>query len=62
MIAFVFLLVGTIMICWGISETLELGLAESYEKFLLGGILFIPGSYHTFIAVMALLGNQGYDY
>ena len=61
-IAFVFLVVGTVFLCWGLSEFLELGIQESYEKFLLGFILFIPGSYHTFIAAMALLGRPGYDY
>ena len=27
--------------------------AEPYEKLILGCILFIPGSYHTFLAIMA---------
>ena len=49
-------------IIWGALETKELGLAESYEKFILGFILFIPGSYHSFIAAMALLGHEGYGY
>ena len=62
LIAFVFLVVGTIFLIWGAIETLDVGIYESYEKFILGSILFIPGSYHTFIAIMALLGKEGYDY
>ena len=57
-----FLIIGTIFLCWGVMETMELGIAESYEKFLLGFIMFIPGSYHSFIAFMALTGASGYDY
>ena len=44
------------------QETLNLGIKESYEKFILGFILFIPGSYHTFIALGTLTGMQGYNY
>ena len=44
------------------QETLNLGIKESYEKFILGFILFIPGSYHTFIAFGALTGMHGYNY
>ena len=35
---------------------------EPYEKLLLGAILFIPGSYHTVIAIMACLNKEGYSY
>ena len=54
----------------GIQDYLEVGGftsnsrpgQEPYEKLLLGGILFIPGSYHTFIAIMACLNKEGYSY
>ena len=35
---------------------------EPYEKLILGAILFIPGSFHTFIAMMACLDKEGYSY
>ena len=57
-----FLVLGTIFLTWGVHETLEEGFSTSYEKLLLGLILFIPGSYHSFIACMALRGVQGYNY
>ena len=34
----------------------------AYEKLILGMIMFIPGSYHTFLALMTFLGHEGYDY
>ncbi len=40
----------------------EEGIWESYELFLLGSILFIPGSYHTFIAMMACRRVPGYSF
>jgi hypothetical protein len=30
--------------------------------FLIGGILFIPGSYHTFLALMACRRSPGYSF
>jgi hypothetical protein len=41
---------------------MENGFKESYEFFILGSILFIPGSYHTFIAVMAYRQVEGYTF
>ena len=62
-IAFVFLVVGTIMLWFGINELLETGnTTEAWEKIVLGAILFIPGSFHSFLAVQALRGVPGYDY
>jgi hypothetical protein len=40
----------------------EEGIYNSYELLLLGSILFIPGSYHTFIAFMACRKVPGYTY
>ena len=51
------------MLYLGISEMIETGSAtEAWEKILLGLIMFIPGSFHTFLAFQALRGAQGYDY
>ena len=38
------------------------GISEAYEKLILGSIMFIPGSYHTVLAIQALRGVQGWDY
>ncbi len=38
------------------------GIYESYELFILGSILFIPGSYHSFIAFMACKKAPGYSF
>ncbi len=46
----------------GLQKFLELGLSGSYEFFLLGSIMFIPGSYHTFLAFMAFRGAEGYSF
>ena len=64
LIAFVFLIVGTALLYFGICEMMNVGLYETepWEKVLLGAILFIPGSFHSFLAVQALRGVQGYDY
>lgn len=62
-IATVFFVVGTFFLCWGVHELHSTGsIAESYEKMLLGMIMFIPGSYHTFMAIMACKGEEGYTY
>ena len=44
---------------WG--NNIEAG-GEPYEKLILGLILFIPGSYHTVLAIMACFGAEGYSY
>ena len=62
LIAFLFLIMGTGLLIWGISDAMEKPFSECYEKILLGAILFIPGSYHSFLACMALRGVDGYDY
>jgi hypothetical protein len=47
----------------GIEELLMTGsISESYEKILLGLIMFIPGSYHSFLAVMACKKTEGWNY
>ena len=51
LIAFVFFIVGTILLYLGITEALEDGESQAYEKIMLGAILFIPGSFHSFLAV-----------
>ena len=35
---------------------------EIVEKFLIGIILFIPGIYHSYLAVQALRGVDGFDF
>ena len=44
------------------QEKLNLGIKESYLNIILGFILFIPGSYHIFIAFGALTRMHGYNY
>ena len=51
-IAFVFLIVGTIMLYLGFDELLNGESGQiAWEKIVLGLILFIPGSFHSFLAV-----------
>ena len=51
LIAFVFLIVGSVLLCLGFSEMAENGnTSEVWEKIILGLILFIPGSFHSFLA------------
>ena len=69
-ISVLFFIVGTIFLWMGIEDYIEVGGftsssrpgQEPYEKLLLGSILFIPGSFHTFIAMMACLNKEGYSY
>ena len=62
-IAFLFLVGGTIFISLGLQELYATGsISASYEKILLGLIMFIPGSYHTALAFMACRGVRGWDY
>ena len=62
-IAFLFLCVGTVLLYIGINELLTTGTeTEAWEKVVLGAMLFIPGSFHSFLAVQALRGVPGYDY
>ena len=46
---------------YGLYGTAKEG-AQPYEELLLGAILFIPGSYHTFLAIMAFFEQDGFDY
>lgn len=44
------------------GETVEAQGAQPYELLILGFLLFIPGSYHTWIAIMACCEREGYNY
>ena len=62
-IALGFFIVGTGLLCIGFSEMAANGnTTEVWEKLILGLILFIPGSFHTFLAFQALRGAEGWDY
>ena len=51
LIAFVFLIVGTGLLYIGFDEMMANGnTSEAWEKIILGAILFIPGSFHSFLA------------
>ena len=43
-------------------KLMEEGISNSYEFFLLGAIMFIPGSYHSFLAFMACRRIPGYSF
>ena len=64
LVAFLFLVLGTIFLILGGQELTEevIDWTKATERLILGGILFIPGSYHSFLAFMVLRGAQGYDY
>ena len=53
---------GLIFLLLGALKTADEGISKSYEFFILGSILFIPGSYHTFIAFMACRRVDGYSF
>ena len=53
---------GLFFLGQGILKFAEAGISGSYEFFLLGGIMFIPGSYHSFLALMAARGVAGYSF
>ena len=57
-----FFILGSVFLFLGINKFLEEGIANSYEFLLLGSILFIPGSYHSFIAWMAFRQIEGYTF
>ena len=69
-VSVLFFIIGTIFLYLGIEDYMEVGGfssdsrpgQEPYEKLILGSILFIPGSFHTFIAIMACLNKDGYSY
>jgi len=50
-ISFLFFIGGVIFYAIGINELLANGISNAYEKLILGSILFIPGSYHTVLAI-----------
>ena len=43
-------------------KLMDAGISGSYEFFLLGSIMFIPGSYHSFLAFMACRRMPGYSF
>mmetsp|Transcript_103987 Transcript_103987/g.143832 ORF Transcript_103987/g.143832 Transcript_103987/m.143832 type:complete len:85 (+) Transcript_103987:192-446(+) len=61
-IANAFFVVGIIFLMWGFHDLMNKGLSEAYEKFILGILVFIPGSYHTFMAFMAWRQHEGYSF
>ena len=51
LVALIFLIVGSVMLYLGFSDLMTGGHSqEAYEKIVLGSILFIPGSFHSFLA------------
>ena len=70
LVSILFFTLGTYFLFQAISEWIQHGKiygtgqagAEPYEKLILGSILFIPGSYHTFLAIMAYLRAEGFSY
>ena len=60
--AFLFLVLGTVLLGLAVADMMEKPVSECLDKLILGLILFIPGSFHSFLACMALRGQPGYDY
>ena len=56
------MILGTFFLLHACAKLLEDGISGSYEFFLLGSIMCIPGSYHTFLAAMARRGEPGYSF
>ena len=46
----------------GVDKAVTEGWQKAYEMMIIGSILFIPGSYHTFVAAMAWKRVAGYSY
>lgn len=57
-----FFILGIIFLSLGFNKWVELGFKECYEFLILGSILFIPGSYHTFVTWMACRKVDGYTF
>ncbi len=57
-----FLLGGMFFLSQAILKFMEGGISGSYEFFLLGSIMFIPGSYHSFLAFQAFRGVEGFSF
>lgn len=62
LVAFIFFVLGSFFLGWGALECQSNGIGAAYEKIILGLILFIPGSYHTFLAIQAFRGVPGWNY
>uniref|UniRef100_A0A7S3N2X0 Transmembrane protein 230 n=1 Tax=Strombidium inclinatum TaxID=197538 RepID=A0A7S3N2X0_9SPIT len=69
--SFFLFLVGTIFLCLGFMDYVETGSMTTatseesgrpYEKLLLGALMFIPGSYHVFVGLLAYLKVDGFKY
>ncbi len=62
LLSFLFFIGGTIFLLLFFEKWNREGFTSSYEFLLLGMIMFIPGSYHTFIAYMAYRRKEGYSF
>jgi hypothetical protein len=50
-VSFLFFIGGLVFLSLGFIEWAETSFSDSYEKLILGSILFIPGVYHTVLAI-----------
>ena len=57
-----FFLGGLIFLSLGLLKIVDAGFFKAWEFLVLGAIMFIPGSYHTFIALMCWRRVPGYSY
>lgn len=62
LVSILFFIVGSLFLAWGVHDYQYKSGAEAAEKIGLGLILFIPGSYHTVLAIQALRGVEGWDF
>eukprot|EP01038_Epipyxis_sp_PR26KG_P009092 gene9092-12262_t len=62
--AFLFLIIGTILLSLGVFELLDSDKdhGRSLSLVVLGSIMFIPGSYATITIIGTYCGWEGYDY
>ncbi|CAI2384454.1 unnamed protein product [Moneuplotes crassus] len=58
----IFFILGSLFLGIGIHKWVLTSLSECYEFLLLGLIMFIPGSYHTFLLIQILRGVPEYTY
>ena len=61
-VSFLFFIGGLVFLSLGFIEWAESSFSDAYEKLILGSILFIPGVYHTVLAIQALRGIEGWGY
>lgn len=53
---------GTTLLLFGIGMAYFQDASEALPLFMLGALLFIPGSYHSFIFLMIFRKVPGYSY